>query len=129
MPLVWAHAEHIKLLRSLADGAVFDLPPQPVRRYQRDRKPPRVRALAPRLATPSKSRPAGFLRIDLPEPSVVTWSQDDWHTQTETPTQDTGLSVHAAELTPAHGSASLAFTWRGTAEGAANGDKFVVTID
>jgi glucoamylase len=33
MPLVWAHAEHIKLLRSLADAAVFDLPPQPVRRY------------------------------------------------------------------------------------------------
>ena len=28
MPLVWAHAEHIKLLRSLADGAVFDRPPQ-----------------------------------------------------------------------------------------------------
>src|SRR5881398_3740999 len=26
MPLVWAHAEHIKLLRSLKDGAVFDMP-------------------------------------------------------------------------------------------------------
>ncbi|TIP53948.1 MAG: hypothetical protein E5X68_37320, partial [Mesorhizobium sp.] len=33
MPLVWAHAEHIKLLRSLRDGAVFDLPPQGVERY------------------------------------------------------------------------------------------------
>ena len=30
MPLVWAHAEHIKLLRSLRDGAVFDMPPQTV---------------------------------------------------------------------------------------------------
>ena len=28
MPLVWAHAEHIKLLRSLRDNAVFDMPPQ-----------------------------------------------------------------------------------------------------
>ena len=28
MPLVWAHAEHIKLLRSLADGQVYDMPPQ-----------------------------------------------------------------------------------------------------
>ncbi len=32
-PLVWAHAEYIKLLRSLHDGAVFDLPPQTVARY------------------------------------------------------------------------------------------------
>ncbi|HEX7390986.1 MAG TPA: glucan 1,4-alpha-glucosidase, partial [Acidiphilium sp.] len=33
MPLVWAHAEYVKLLRSLRDGAIFDLPPQTVRRY------------------------------------------------------------------------------------------------
>jgi glucoamylase len=33
MPLVWAHSEHIKLRRSLADGRVFDLPPQTVARY------------------------------------------------------------------------------------------------
>jgi glucoamylase len=34
MPLVWAHAEHVKLLRSLRDGRVFDLPPQTVQRCQ-----------------------------------------------------------------------------------------------
>ena len=34
MPLVWAHAEHIKLLRSLREGRVFDMPPQPYQRYQ-----------------------------------------------------------------------------------------------
>ena len=33
MPLVWAHAEYVKLRRSLRDGAVFDLPPQTVKRY------------------------------------------------------------------------------------------------
>lgn len=33
MPLVWAHAEYLKLCRSLVDGAVFDRPPQTVRRY------------------------------------------------------------------------------------------------
>ena len=36
-PLVWAHAEHIKLLRSLRDGAVFDLPPASYERYVRRR--------------------------------------------------------------------------------------------
>ena len=26
MPLVWAHAEHLKLQRSLRDGRLFDCP-------------------------------------------------------------------------------------------------------
>jgi len=33
MPLVWAHAEHIKLLRSLRDGAIFDMPRHTYERY------------------------------------------------------------------------------------------------
>ncbi len=33
MPLVWAHAEYVKLSRSLDEGRVFDLPPQTVNRY------------------------------------------------------------------------------------------------
>ena len=34
MPLVWAHAEYIKLLRSLRDGKVFDMPIESARRYR-----------------------------------------------------------------------------------------------
>jgi len=33
MPLVWAHAECVRLQRSLQDGKLFDLPPQTVQRY------------------------------------------------------------------------------------------------
>ncbi len=33
MPLVWAHAEYIKLRRSLADGIVFDMPRLAFERY------------------------------------------------------------------------------------------------
>ncbi len=33
MPLVWAHAEYLRLSRSLHDGRVFDMPPQTVQRY------------------------------------------------------------------------------------------------
>ena len=39
MPLVWAHAEFLKLCRSIAAGCVFDMPPQTVKRYV---APPRV---------------------------------------------------------------------------------------
>src|SRR5205823_3221759 len=37
-PLVWAHAEFLKLRRSIADGAVFDQPPQTFARYVTGRK-------------------------------------------------------------------------------------------
>lgn len=33
MPLAWAHAEYVRLLRSIRDGRVFDLPPQVYQRY------------------------------------------------------------------------------------------------
>ncbi len=127
MPLVWAHAEHIKLLRSLADGTVFDLPPQPVRRYQRERRTPRVQPWRPDWRA-ERIAPGRVLRIELPAPSVVTWSVDDWHTSAEAATRDTGLGVHVAELPAAEGSGSIAFNWRGTAADAANGESFVVTV-
>jgi glucoamylase len=33
MPLVWAHAEYLKLRRSLREGRVFDTPPETFKRY------------------------------------------------------------------------------------------------
>ena len=33
LPLLWAHSEYLKLLRSLKDGRVFDRPPQAAARY------------------------------------------------------------------------------------------------
>src|SRR5450631_2763946 len=33
-PLVWAHSEYIKLVRSLKDGKIFDQAPQTVKRYR-----------------------------------------------------------------------------------------------
>ncbi|MDQ6913284.1 MAG: glycoside hydrolase family 15 protein, partial [Verrucomicrobiota bacterium] len=37
MPLVWAHAEYIKLVRSIRDGKVFDMPPATAKRYLSDK--------------------------------------------------------------------------------------------
>jgi glucoamylase len=49
MPLAWAHAEYVKLLRSLRDGRVFDTPSQTVERYlpRRRRSRPTNRKLRP----------------------------------------------------------------------------------
>ena len=97
MPLVWAHSEHIKLLRSLTDGAVFDLPPQPVRRYLREKRVARCRSWRPDWRPPSI--PVGrTLRLDLPGPALVHWSTDGWQTRNDGRTRDTGLGVHTVEI-------------------------------
>ena len=36
MPLMWAHAEHVKLLRSVRDGRVFDRAEAVAQRYLAD---------------------------------------------------------------------------------------------
>lgn len=97
MPLVWAHAEYVKLRRSLQDHRVFDMPPQTVQRYIVEK-------------TGSKISPWSFnqkcrlistgqiLRIDLPSPAVVHWSFDGWQTTTDLKTKDTGLGIHSVDL-------------------------------
>jgi len=128
MPLVWAHAEYVKLLRSLRDGAVFDLPPQTVQRYLEEKTQPRCRDW--REGWRRSRMPAGqALRVELNAPGVVRWSDDNWATQHDTPTTDAGLGIHAAELPtqmiPAGG--TIVFTWQ-DAQGGWRGTNFQVAI-
>ena len=79
MPLVWAHAEYLKLRRSLRDGRLFDLPPQTVQRYLTEK------TVSPRMVWrfnhKIRSMPAGkILRIELMAPAVIHWTADDWKT-------------------------------------------------
>jgi glucoamylase len=97
MPLVWAHAEYVKLRRSLHDGKVFDTPPQTVRRYLKDRVgSPRAFW---RFNHQVRSFRAGLvLRVEVLAPARVHWSVDGWETRRDTPTRDTGVGVYYADL-------------------------------
>ena len=97
MPLVWAHSEHIKLLRSLADGAVFDMPPQGRARYIDKQTASKIRIwrFDNRLAT----IPAGKkLRIELADAATIHWSADGWSTVKDIKTKPSGLGTHFADL-------------------------------
>jgi len=97
MPLVWAHAEYVKLLRSLSDGRVFDLPPQTVQRYLADTTESAF--LVWRFNHKIRSLPAGkTLRVETLEPAVIHWSSDGWRISHDTATRDTGLAIHSADL-------------------------------
>jgi glucoamylase len=111
MPLVWAHAEHIKLVRSLHQGEVFDLPPQPVQRYQVEKTISPYRPW--RSNHKCRAIPAGkALRIELLAPAMIHWSRDDWRTTTDTATRNTGFGVHIADLpAPAGSDGRIRFTF------------------
>jgi glucoamylase len=96
-PLVWAHAEYVKLRRSLLEGEIFDRPPQPVERYQVQKKI--ATHVDWRFNNRISSMPQGkTLRLSLLLPSQVHWSCDGWTTAHDTATRDTGLGVHTLDL-------------------------------
>jgi glucoamylase len=130
MPLVWAHAEHIKLLRSLADGGVFDMPPRNAQRYLRDRIAPRVAIWRPDLPMPML-RAGRILRIDLPYLARLRWTADHWATETETDTTDVERGgTHVVELPTAAlaPDAEVIFTWRALETGHWAGRNFSVRV-
>ncbi|MEO6876212.1 MAG: glycoside hydrolase family 15 protein [Opitutaceae bacterium] len=97
MPLVWAHAEYLKLQRSLRDGQLFDRPPQTVQRYLKEKTDsPR---LIWRFNHKLRSLPPGkILRIELMASAIVHWTADDWKTCHDEKTHDAGLEIHLADL-------------------------------
>ena len=97
MPLVWAHAEYLKLCRSLEDGLVFDQPPQTVRRYLVERVSSTRTSW--RFNDQIRAVPRNsLLRVETLAPAVIRWSADGWQNVHETPTADTSLGTHVADL-------------------------------
>jgi glucoamylase len=97
MPLVWAHAEYIKLLRSLKDGKVFDMPSQTVQRYIIEKKSSNL-TLWRYNHKSRKMKVHDLLRIELLAPAIVSWSTDNWKTKQELETKDSGLGLFYADL-------------------------------
>ncbi len=97
MPLVWAHAEYLKLSRSLMDKKVFDMPPQTVKRYLVDKIKPSTANW--RFNHKIRSMEAGKkLRVETISPAVIHWSSDNWVHAQDSPTRDTGIGMHLVDL-------------------------------
>lgn len=97
MPLVWAHAEYVKLRRSLHEARVFDLPQHTVERYLKQ-KTVSSRACW-RFLQQRRALPAGkTLRLEVLSPAAVRWSTDGWGSFQETKTRDTGFGIQVADL-------------------------------
>jgi glucoamylase len=97
MPLVWAHAEYLKLRRSLADKRVFDMPTQTVQRYQKEKVESRLAIW--RFNQKCRTLQRGQqLRIETLSPATVHWTVDGWRSTHDSATRDTGLGVYVVDL-------------------------------
>ena len=96
-PLVWAHSEYIKLRRSLADGKIFDQPPQTVERYLT--KKTSAEYFNWRFNNKPRTMPCGKkLRLLLMEPAMVHWSFDNWQTTQDSNSNDSGWNLRHVDL-------------------------------
>ena len=100
-PLVWAHSEYVKLLRSTSDGMVYDFLPEVADRY------------IFRTARRSLSQPLEFwkhnrqtssvdagsiLRIQVDQSFRLHWSRDGWKTIVDTESTTTKLGIEYVDI-------------------------------
>jgi glucoamylase len=95
MPLAWAHSEYIKLLRSLHDRAIWDLPTQTVKRYLAEKRSAdfQIWTTKQRRVWLAKDK---NLRVDLDGPAEIEWRVNGLKHKVST--YDTGFHLHVAML-------------------------------
>ena len=118
-PLVWAHSEYLKLLRSATDGEVFDRIPIVAERYAVAKE---KRTFANNIEIFQLGRPvvdirAGHtLRIVNPEPFCVVYTHDNWKMVLQKESSTVGYAGHYADIqTPVTADGAIFFTlnWPG----------------
>jgi glucoamylase len=113
VPLVWAHAEYLKLLRSALDGKVFDRI-DPV--YERYCEPNGRQKLRRDVEIYSRRRPiqsmaaGSTLRILDDRQFMVVWTADGWQTTQTALGRSLGSAGFSADLAPAAGSSAVEWT-------------------
>ncbi|MFL5764109.1 MAG: glucan 1,4-alpha-glucosidase [Bacteroidia bacterium] len=97
MPLVWAHAEYIKLCVSLKNKRVFDMPRQTEQRYLIDKITSDI--VIWDFNSRYKTIPKGkTLRIQCLTSATIRWTVNNWITAQDLATLDSTLGNHYADI-------------------------------
>jgi glucoamylase len=130
MPLVWAHAEYIKLLRSVVDGNLFDLIPEVATRYRGTRSDQRGLEVWKPNRQVRRVKRGETLRIQVPAPFRLHWTCDEWRTVQDTPSVATRLQIEFVDIpiSPTQ-EAPIRFTFFWTATDRWEGHDYAVAIE
>ena len=97
MPLVWAHAEYLKLVASRKLRRPFDRPDSVWQRYQ-GRRPPLTRVFWTEQAPAGTLPEASALTLALRAPATVRWGVDGWQDIREQSTSENPLGLHVLSI-------------------------------
>jgi glucoamylase len=128
MPLMWAHAEYIKLLRSARDGVVFDRIPAVVERYGRSGHDRALEAWTFKRRVRSVP-PGTTLRIEAGAPFRLHRTATEWRERSDSDSKPTALGISFADVPiPPDQVAPLRFTFFWPGEQRWEGRDFAVEV-
>ncbi len=129
MPLMWAHAEYVKLLRSTADGQVFDFIPAVADRYRTHRDCASLEVWKPNRRVRSV-RTGMTLRVQAPAPFALQWTRDEWRQAEDTRSTATALGIEYVDIpVPPGQRAPIRFTFLWTHGQRWEGHDYVVDVE
>ena len=130
MPLMWAHSEYIKLLRSAHDGKVFDLIPEVADRYLKWRQGRHLFEVWKRNRQVLVVKQGYILRIQMSAPFRLHWSADEWETVKDTVSSATTLGVEFVDIqTSSLQRRPIHFTFFWTASNCWEGRDYTVSVE
>jgi glucoamylase len=129
MPLMWAHAEYIKLLRSIRDGRVFDFIPEVAEHFRNGAGRRNFEVWKPNRRVPSV-KPGWTLRIQAPAAFRLRWSADEWQTANDADAASVALGTYYLDIPISQEQrAPIRFTFHWTADSRWDGRDYEVAIE
>jgi glucoamylase len=111
VPLLWAHAEYIKLCRSAADGKNYELVEPAYDRYVRNpQKRQAIEVWKVNRQIP-KVRPGTPLRVQADSPFLLHWTVDEWEHYTDSPSVSTDLGIEFVGVPAPEKASIIRFTF------------------
>ncbi len=129
MPLMWAHAEYIKLLRSTLDGQIFDFIPEVAERYQRRLGSKLLEVWKPSRQVRAVKR-GYLLRVQAPAAFRLHWSRDEWRTVEDTSSSATAMGIEFVDIPiPSSQQAPIRFTFFWTTANRWEGRDYMIAVE
>ncbi len=127
MPLCWAHAEYVSLVRSCKDGVSFDRIKPAYQRYVKAKTGSNIEmwTTAHRLQRILEGK---TLRIITEKPATIHWSFDDWMTTNDMQPRDAGLRCWFADLPSHQLQAGAHITFTLARENGGAGENFEIAV-
>ena len=128
MPLCWAHAEYVTLVRSHHDGVCFDRIEPVYQRYAKAGTDSKIDMWT--LAhQPQRIVQGNTVRIITEKAATIHWSVDGWVTSNDLDTRDAGCGCWFGDLPSAHLSAGTRIVFTLLWQAGWEGQDFQVMID